>query len=82
MITASPGICSNTLSFHAEIGGEQKIGRARHPSGDGDRFIRAVVEHDNDFEIVLAGILKIVAVALRHVADIAGTELIEACTSA
>ena len=36
----------------------------------GDRLIGAIVEREHDLEIFLAGILDIVAVALRNVVDV------------
>ena len=49
-----------------------------HPAGDGDRLIGAVVEHEHDLELAIAGVLDVVAIALRHVADIACGEFVGA----
>src|SRR5262249_11167170 len=59
--------------------GEQQVGVGRHPRRDRDRLIGGFVERD--LEGVAAGVLNVVAVALGHVADVAGSKLIGACAA-
>jgi len=44
----------------------------------GDRLIGAIVEREHDLKIFLAGILDIVAVALRNVVDVSRPERVGA----
>src|SRR6476659_846578 len=63
---------------HTEIGGKQQIRIGGQPAGNGDRFIAAVVEHGHHLEIAAAGVLDIVAVALRDVTHVACGKLVDA----
>ena len=63
---------------HAEIGGQQKVRVGRYPGRERDRLVIAVVEHDEELEVLGASVLDVVPVALRHVADVAGVEFLGA----
>src|SRR4029078_7826951 len=63
---------------HTEIGAEQKIGVGGQPAGNRDRFIASVVEPRHHLEFAAAGVLDIVAVALRDVTDVACGKLVGA----
>ena len=72
------GKFANVALRHLEVGGEQEMRVGRHPGAERDRLVGAVVEHDQQLEIVGAGILDVVAVALRHVAHVARAHVLGA----
>src|SRR5262249_55940555 len=60
---------------HLEIGRQQQVRIGADPIGERDRLVDAVVEREQELDILVADVLDVVAVSLRHVADVAGVEL-------